>query len=190
MKSIPAVFSTFGIAAVAFVFCLGTAHGQYELGMDNPHLNKKSASPAPSAAAKGKTAGKGGSISEKDNKFLSDAAASFGWEVKTGSLAEQKAQDAKTKQVASRLVASYSKLAKEVTDLAGKKGRSISIEGVKAQNITGSDYDKRYLNLVQQDHQQTVSAFKKASQSADDPDVRAWAKRTLPTLQQNASAAK
>ncbi len=190
MKSISAVFSKVGFAAFVFTVCLGTAHGQsgnpYDTGMDNPRLSRKSPTPGPSAAAAPKQAAKG--ASSKDQKFFADAGSSFGWEMKTGAVAEKKAQDAKTKEVAGRLVSSYSKLAKELTDLGAKKGVSLSVEGAKAQQL--SDYDKSYLRLSQQDQQQLVSVFRKASQSAEDPDVRAWAKRTLPTLQQNAASAK
>ena len=202
MKSNARFFLQLAFVCAGLVICVKMAHAQmgggsgssggggaYDTSMDNPFLKKKAPSPGPSASAAAKP-GASKSTSDKDTRFLSDAGASFGWEVKTGSAAETKAKDAKTKQIATRLVASYSKLAKELTDLASKKGRSISIEGVKAQAIGGDGYDQRYLNLVQQDHQQSVAAFRKAAQSADDPDIRAWAKKTLPVLQQNQAAAK
>lgn len=196
MKLPTAVVSKSVLAVVTTAACIGISHGQqgnpYDTGMDNPFLKKQGASPSPSASGAAKNAPQTAAkaLSQKDNKFLLDAASDFGWEIKTGSMAEKKAQNPKTKQVASRMVSSYSKLGKELTDLAGKKGLSISLESAHAQQINGANFDQSYLNLVQQDHQQAASLFRKASQSADDPDVKAWARKTLATVEQNQSAAK
>lgn len=192
MRSTIAEFAKIGLAAAIMPICFGTAQGQsgnpYATSMDNPFLKKKSPTPAPSASAAAKSAAK--VLGAKDQRFLADAGSSFGWEMKTGAAAEKKAQNPKTKEIAARLAGGYSKLAKDLTALGSKKGLALNLESVKAQQISGSNFDQSYLNLVQQDHQQTISVFRNEAQSGEDADIKAWAKRTLPTLEQNLAAAK
>jgi putative membrane protein len=154
---------------------------------DNPFFRKRtSGSPAPTARAKATTK----TLSAKDMNFLRGAATSGGWETATGRSAEQKAQNSATKEVAARMIADHSKTNQEMVDLGKKKGLAISTEGVKAQQITGSDFDKRYLDLVVQDHQEEINVFEKEAKSGDDADVRKWAAKTLPTIKQHLSVAR
>jgi len=153
---------------------------------DNPFFRKSSSSPAASAAAA--TAAK--PLSARDKKFFTDAASSGGWEIATGRVAEQKAQSSATKEVAARMIADHSKTNKELIDLGNKKGLGISTDAVKAQHIAGEDFDKRYLNLVVQDHQEESSVFEKEAKSGDDADIKKWAAKTLPTIKQHLALAK
>ena len=154
---------------------------------DNPFFRKRTAaSPAPTALAKATTK----TLSAKDMNFLRGAASSGGWETATGRSAEQKAQNSATKEVAARMIADHSKTNQEMVDLGKKKGLAISTEGVKAQQITESDFDKRYLNLVVQDHQEEISVFEKEAKSGDDADFRSWAAKSLPTIKQHLAMAK
>lgn len=154
---------------------------------DNPFFRKKTAaSPSPTASAKATTK----TLSAKDMNFLRGAASSEGWEMATGRVAEQKAQSSATKEVAARMIADHSKTNKELVDLGNKKGLGISTEGVKAQPISGEGFDKRYLNLVVQDHQEESSLFEKEAKSGDDADVKSWAAKTLPTIKQHLALAK
>jgi len=41
-----------------------------------------------------------------------------------------------------------------------------------------------------EDHEKDVKEFEKASKSAQDPDLKAWAAKTLPTLQGHLKMAK
>jgi len=174
--------------AVGALFAVATLCAQEDLTQpDNPFFRKKTAaSPSPTARAKAATK----TLSAKDMNFLRGAASSGGWETATGRSAEQKAQNSATKEVAARMIADHSKTNKEMVDLGQKKGLGISTEGVKAQQITGSDFDKRYLNLVVQDHQEEINVFEKEAKSGDDADIRSWAAKTLPTIKQHLALAK
>jgi putative membrane protein len=152
---------------------------------DNPFFRKSSSSPTASAAA----ARAAKPLSAKDTKFLGDAASGGSWEVATGRSAEQKAQSGATKEIAARIVTDYSKSNKELVDLGKKKGLGISTEG-KAQQISAQDFDKRYLNLVVQEHQEESRVFEKEAKSGDDADIKNWAAKTLPTIKQHLALAK
>jgi putative membrane protein len=152
---------------------------------DNPFFRKSSASPTATAAA----AKAAKSLSAKDKNFLIGAASSGGWEIATGRVAEQKAQSSATKEIAARMIADHSKTNKELVDLGNKKGLGISTD-VKAQHIAAEDFDKGYLNLLVQDHQEESSLFEKEAKSGDDADIKKWAAKTLPTIKQHLALVK
>jgi putative membrane protein len=52
----------------------------------------------------------------------------------------------------------------------------------KLSGLSGADFDREYVNMMVKDHEKDVKEFEKASTKAKDPDVRAWAAKTLPTL--------
>jgi putative membrane protein len=191
MKSKTKFISLFSVLVGTF-FAAGTLWAQgigggdyYNTQPDNPYFRKKAVTPQPNAAAATTT-----KLSAKDKNFLNNAASSGGWEVQTGKLAEKRAQSDTTKNVAARMVADHSKASNEVIDLAKKKGLGMSIDGVKAQQIGGANFDKQYLNLLEQDHQEQVKLFEKEAKSGDDPDIKNWAAKTLPMLRQHLAMAK
>jgi putative membrane protein len=47
------------------------------------------------------------------------------------------------------------------------------------------DFDKAYREDVVSDHEKDVKEFEKASKGAKDADIKAWASKTLPTLQEH-----
>ena len=49
--------------------------------------------------------------------------------------------------------------------------------------LSGAGFDRAYVNEMVRDHQKDVSEFKKEAARAKDPDLKAWADKTLPTLE-------
>lgn len=184
-------FSSIFIPTVIFVgsICLaGMVCAQMStpsMESDSPFLRKKT-SPTPSPGAANATQSK---ISAKDKSFLLNAISSGTWEVKTGGSAEGKLQNSSTKSVASRLVSDHTRMNNELVQLGKKKGLDISVES-KGQQIPGPNYDKNYLTLVEQDHQESISHFQKEAQSGDDPDIKAFAAKSLSMLRQHSSLIK
>ena len=52
----------------------------------------------------------------------------------------------------------------------------------KLSKASGKDFDKMYIDGMVEDHEKDVEAFQTQSEKGDDPDVRAFAAKTLPTL--------
>lgn len=48
---------------------------------------------------------------------------------------------------------------------------------------SGAEFDKKFLATAVKSHRKCVKNFEKASTDADDSEVKAWAAKTLPTLQ-------
>jgi uncharacterized protein (DUF305 family) len=51
--------------------------------------------------------------------------------------------------------------------------------------MSGAEFDRAYIKMMVSDHKKDVSVFEKQSTRAADPDLKAFAGKTLPTLQQH-----
>lgn len=147
---------------------------------DNPHLRPKPKASATAEPTK---------LSQADQKFILSVAASGVQEVQDGQVAQQRG-NATTKNVASRIVSDRSRSNKELLDLAKKKGLGVGVDKIKARNMGGSNYDKQYIYSVTHDYEEDIGLFKKAASSSGDKDVKAWASKNLPTMQQHLAMLK
>src|SRR5207248_7791383 len=108
------------------------------------------------------------------------AAPISGTDLGNARMAEKKAKNAETKKIAARMIADHTKMNQELVDLAKKKGLAVTPPNT-GQAIT--DWDKEYLGQVQRNHAKAISAFQSEAQSGNDAEIKAWAKKMLPTLQ-------
>ena len=153
--------------------------GKEDTGIgSNPHLRAKS-TPTP---ASGTVTVK---LSQKDVNFIQKAAGGGEQEVANGKMAEKQGKSADVKTIGARMVADHTKANKELADLANRKGVKFDTRGVRAQNIGSADFDRQYLKLLELDHKNDIAEFQKEAKSGDDRDVKAWAAKTLPTLQEH-----
>ncbi|SPE57086.1 hypothetical protein SBV1_2630002 [Verrucomicrobia bacterium] len=53
------------------------------------------------------------------------------------------------------------------------------------QSVSGRDFDKAYAKDMVKDHKKDVKEFESAAKDLSDPDLRAWAQKTLPVLQEH-----
>ncbi|MEY2439609.1 MAG: putative rane protein, partial [Verrucomicrobiota bacterium] len=111
-------------------------------------------------------------------------------EVEDGNIAAKRGQSPAVKKIGMRMVADHSKGTKELIALAKKKGFTISTSTVKPRNFDSGNFDKQYLASMQQDHEQDIKAYQKEAQSGDDPEVKAWAAKNLPTLKEHLAMVK
>jgi putative membrane protein len=158
-----------------------TVRAQTEPGMplgSNPHLRSKSAgeAAAPGAVVK---------MSQKDVNFIQKAAGGGAQEVANGKMAEKQAKSAEVKSIAARMVADHTRIDKELTALANRKGVKFDTSGVKAQNLGSGDFDRLYLKWLEEVHRTDIADFERAAKSSDDSELKAWASKTLPTLKQH-----
>jgi putative membrane protein len=169
------------VIAASSICVIGTIHAQTEPGMplgSNPHLRSQSAGQAGSPGTVVK-------MSQKDVTFIKDAAGNGQQEVENGKMAEKQAKSAQVKSLAARMVADHSRLNKELTALANRKGVTFNTGGVKAQNLGSADFDRTYLKLLDETHKRDIAEFERAAKSSDDSELKAWAAKALPTLKQH-----
>src|SRR5437763_5943439 len=159
---------------------IGTVRAQQEdtaIG-SNPHIRAKSAPTPPAGTATVK-------LRQKDVSYIQKAGGGGQQEVENGKMAEKQGKSADVKQIGARMVADHTKANKELTELANRKGVKFDTRGVRAQNIGAADFDRQYLKLLELDHKNDIAEFQKEAKSGDDRDVKAWAAKTLPTLQEH-----
>ena len=139
-----------------------------------------------------------GNLSSADRKFVEEAAEGGRMEVELGQMAKQKASNDAVKQFGERMATDHSKANQELAQLASGKGIELPKQpGRKAQSeqdrlskASGSTFDREYVKMMVKDHEKDVAAFKRASKDAKDPDVKAWAAKTLPTLEDHLKSIK
>lgn len=153
-------------------------HAQTPSQVEHPHT----------AAASPKAVG--------DQAFLKEAAIGGMAEVELGKLAGEKASDAKVKALGARMVTDHSKANAELKSLAAKKNVALptAVDAThkatydRLAKLSGAAFDKAYVNDMLTDHEADVAKFAEMAKSASDPDVKAWAEKTLPTLREHLTA--
>ncbi|AHF14356.1 DUF4142 domain-containing protein [Niabella soli] len=128
--------------------------------------------------------------------FLVRAADNELREADLATLAEQKATIPTVKSFAKMLAQEHQQLNESVKELAGKKNITIPpmSDDQKTMNKLstrqGSTFDKDYINEVIDGHKDAVKRFEDAVKYAQDPDIKAFADKTLPHLQEHLDSAK
>lgn len=150
------------------------------------------------SAANAGTGQSAGPVSEEGTKFAVEAASGGMMEVQLGELAQQKASSQRVKDFGAMMVRDHSKANDELKSLAGMKNITLPpapgedhmkhIEGLSKKS--GREFDQDYMKMMVEDHQEDVNKFEKASQNSQDPDLQAFASKTLPVLRAHLDSAK
>jgi putative membrane protein len=112
-------------------------------------------------------------------------------EVDLGELAQQKASNDAVRQFAQRMIADHGKAGQELAQLAASKGIELTTQPSRADQRekdqlarqAGPAFDRAYVKMMIKDHEQDVAAFRKMSRQAKDPDLKEWAAKTLPVVE-------
>jgi len=145
------------------------------------------------------SAAKGDSVARADAAFLKQAAENGHTEVEGSKLAQSKATNPKVKAFAEKMMEDHTKAGAELSTLAASKGVEVPTEPSLMQKgklkllstADGANFDKKYADEVGvKAHEDTVKLFEKGAAEAKDPDVKAWATKTLPTLKMHLQHAK
>lgn len=137
-------------------------------------------------------------LAGKDKDFIKKAASAGMMEVELGQLAQSKAQSQEVKDFGSRMVTDHGKANEELKALAQQKNVPLPTKLEhkhksmvdKLNKASGSDFDKKYMSEMVKDHKDDVDEFKKATQKVKDPELKAWAEKTLPVLEQHLQQAR
>jgi len=114
-------------------------------------------------------------------------------------MAAEKATQPDVRKYAQMLVQHHTAVNDELKTLASLKALALAADlspdlkakYVSLQNMAGQTFDIAYLqNVGIDDHEKDIKLFERAARSADDAEVRAFATKTLPTLNRHLSTAK
>jgi putative membrane protein len=134
--------------------------------------------------------------SNPDASFYKNAAEGGIFEVEAGKLAQDKGNSQKVKDFGAMMVTDHSAANDKLKSLAASKDVSLpSSSSVgqmatkgKLEVLSGDTFDKSYIKSQVKAHQQTIALFKKESATGQDPEAKAFAKATLPTLRSHLKA--
>lgn len=133
-----------------------------------------------------------------DTTFADKAAQGGMAEVKLGQLAEQHAQSPDVKAFGQRMVTDHTKANDELKSIASRKGITLPSDlNAKDQatydrlsKLNGAAFDKAYMQDMVTDHRTDVSEFRRESEHGTDADIKAFASKTLPTLEEHLKLAE
>jgi len=147
-----------------------------------------------------------------DKSFVEKAAMDNMFEVKAGQLAEQRAMSPQVKQFAQRMVTDHTRANQELMALARQKGwqvptaldqkhqelftrlqnggRSGNQPAAGGTGAAAGQFDRQYMEMQLKGHEKDVREFEKATQQAKDPQLKSWAQKTLPVIQEHLQMAK
>jgi putative membrane protein len=205
MKMTHAAVAT--IAALAISGGLADAQGNGQPGSNGPGTQTQigqGATSTPGAPGTAAPAGQHDRQSKSDAKgsdaqmFVREAAIGGMAEVELGQLASGKASSPDVKRFAERMVADHGKANTELKSLAEKKGLSVPTQidakhkqtTDKLSKLSGPAFDRAYMDEMRKDHKKDVNEFKQQSMKGSDPEIKAWAATTLPTLQEHMQMAE
>lgn len=129
-------------------------------------------------------------VDKDDADFAVEAANGGMMEVEMGHYALQNASSQRVKNFGAMMVKDHSKANEELKKIASAKNITLPVEmGDKVKEEMhdlmkkkGTDFDKAYMSMMLDDHKKDIKAFEKAASDCKDPDIKAFAGKTLPVL--------
>lgn len=137
-------------------------------------------------------------VTSDHEEFMKKAASGGLMEVELGKYATNNASSPKVKEFGQTMVTDHSKANEELKALAAQKNVSLPLTPMPEhqehintlESKKGAEFDKAYMSMMVEDHQHDVEEFEKAANSSSDPEVKAFAAKTVPVLKQHLEMAK
>ena len=128
-----------------------------------------------------------------DEKFMKAAAQGGKAEVELGRLATEHGSSDAVKQFGNRMVTDHGKANDELAQLAQQKGVTLPSDLDASHRrmidrfskLSGDEFDRAYIREMVKDHDKDVKEFQREAQRAKDSDLKSWAGKTLPTVQEH-----
>ena len=125
-----------------------------------------------------------------DAGFVKKAASGGMFEVESSKLALKNATDPVLKKFAEKMIEDHTKANNELKGAAAKADIEVPAKMLPPQQMAldkvmaakGDDFDKVYAETQLKGHEETVALFEAAAKGLRDPNLKAFAEKTLPTL--------
>lgn len=200
----------YGAATLAAAQDQGTTSSQDRAGTSSQTtVDPRSTGTRTGGAEESQATGSGGQKAATDPRLASAAMSTKGFtdmaaqssmaEIQAGKIAVSKSQDPAVQQFAERMIQDHTKANSELEQIASTKGLTPSkqLTGQHKMMIddlsdkSGEAFDAAYMDHMVKSHQMAVSMFQMASKSDGvDPEISAFAKKTLPVLEEHLEMAK
>ena len=133
-----------------------------------------------------------------DSTFMKTAAMDGMAEVEHGQLAAQKAASDGVKQFGQRMADDHGKANAELKSLAAQKHVTLPAKldakhqamHDKLAKMSGAAFDSAYMAHMVTAHKEAVALFQREAKAGSDAETKAFAEKTLPTLQEHLKMAQ
>jgi putative membrane protein len=133
-----------------------------------------------------------------DASFYKKAAEGGLAEVELGQLAEQKSSSPAVKDFGAMMVTDHTAANQKLSAIATHKNIDLPTRPNMGQMATktklavlsGATFDKSYIKGMVEDHEEDIKEFEQEAASGQDPDAKAYAAATLPTLRKHLATIK
>jgi len=131
-------------------------------------------------------------------EFILSAAQGGMGEVELGMVAAQQGHSEEVKKFGERMVTDHTKGNDELKAIAQQRGITLPSDldakdkamKTRLSKMQGTSFDRAYMRDMVSDHKQDVAEFRRESMSGKDPEVKAWATKMLPTLEDHLKEAE
>lgn len=131
----------------------------------------------------------GFAMNQADGRFMKMAALANMTEAHLGQMAEAQASHKAVKDFGQTLSMDHTTAYEALTVLANKTGEAIpkaighdrTIENLK--HLRGKAFDRAFTQDEIRSHKAAIAAFQNEAEHGENPDVKAWAKMVIPTLE-------
>jgi putative membrane protein len=128
-----------------------------------------------------------------DAMFAREAATANMTEIELGRLAVQKSSNDKLKEFGQRMINDHTKANDNLKSIATKDSINLPADldakhralVNRFSNMSGTEFDRMYASTMVSDHESAVALFGKEADHGSNPDLKAFASDTLPTLREH-----
>ena len=137
-------------------------------------------------------------VASSDRNFAMEAATGGIAEVQLGKLAQKNGESEAVKKFGQTMVSDHSKANTELEAIAKKLGIDLpkepgkKHEGAlkKLEGLKGTQFDRAYAEQMVSDHETTISLFEQQAKTGESAELKAFATKTLPKLQEHLKMAR
>lgn len=175
---------------VSLMFMVSSCYAQRQPQYGKRPERTISANPSSNDTVKG--------VDETDQNFMKEAAIGNEAEIQLGQMAQSKASSPAVKSFAARMVKDHSSADDKLKNIAESQHISLPMsldpthknQAEALSRLSGSQFDKAYMQVMVKEHTQDVSQFQKEAADAHDDTVKQFAAATLPILQSHLNEAQ
>jgi len=137
-------------------------------------------------------------LTSQEKDFLNKAAMDNMTEIQMGKLAQQKSQNPQVQQYGQTLVSDHQNAQDKLKTIAQQYNVTLPSsldeqhqgEANRLSKLSGTEFDKAFLQNQVTDHQNAIKEFKNISENAQDQAVKQYASNTVPVLQKHLNRAQ
>ena len=179
-------------------------------GDKSPDANNSAAAGGAVGTAGSGSAGSANATNARaDQEFVQEQLAMGEAEIALGQLAQQRGTHPEVKRFGEMMVRDHRMAGQELKEAmaaanTSQTGAAAGTESARntdahrdhqnaleeLREVKGNEFDRKYIDLMVKDHEEGVRDVEKQAETATNPQVRQWAAKTLPKMQQHLERAK